>query len=847
MAKAIGALFAWILLSMSVHAQILKKSAPVQVLTEGKAKVSSPMANDMLQRIIADSLNKRSSGYLEKKYQQAGLPAIPDIGSVQYLQLPVKQQFSRYLDNSFGKQHLIQVQQGMKVIKDTARVKQYINDKLRGFYALRNDIGVNSMLSKGAYKNDVKGLTMSAFADNNPGNAAVFGTNVRLDDQVMIKNIPVNIGYSNISGQSTWSGDPLDQSLVKFSFDKEAYVKRLNGIVEEKYDLRKYFLKDIDVKSAVKSFTTERLESISQGIPQVGEKQLSAFKSLLNVDHIIQLDSLQIRNQLLNNPDLAITADDLDPRMAKAQDSFLLAHPGNDSSLKAELDHIRTAKAARSYLDKVYQLKKDVGEGLQAKSVISDQRVADNRISGVMDQQESKIRNIKELLPLNGLQKLLLSAKQVDIGNIAANGSKGGVQDLFMSGIQTSFLSKGNFLMLGAGKRVDGGMMKDLNFNSSLDPGVYNMQFLQTGKGDISDPHSHVGVVNANTKSDSRRQYTNLNLPRNTFVGAFSEDVSVGKYGRIAAQLSKSNNQFKNSATGNDPLLASKAAALSVFNDFWETLSVGLDYNGKVEEWKLTQRAYISYSGLGYNNPASPGAGRGTIRYGIKLKRSWYKNKVTLGLRTDFQDISSSAITNSKWKNRQFALDGRWKMNRKLSFDAHFNQSAMKSTGGDKVAQTQYLTRQLSVGSQLNGAMLSIPYNSNVMLGYQQIDVLPQHSTMLNLNINHNLIINTHVLSLNLFYNKDIKGQAVYANLLTVESGWTYQVLKQLNCSSGITYLDNKAVVQQVGFKQTMSTNILPKLNVNMYIDCRKNLLNTPQNYLFGNFRSELAFSYLLN
>lgn len=846
MAKAIWALLAWMLLSPLAYAQTIKKTPPVNTSAEERTKVNPPMANDLLQRVIADSLNKRAAGYLGKGKQLADVPALPDIGSVQYLQQPVKKQFADYVGSSFGKQHLTQLQKGMAVVKDTVRVKQYINEKLRGFYALRNDAGINDLLNKGAYKNNLKGITASAFADNNPGNSAVLGTNVRIDDQVMIKNIPVNIGYSNISGQSVWNSDPLDQSLVKFSFDKEAYVKRLNDIVEEKYDLRKYFLKDIDVRAAVKSFTSSRLEGIQKSIPVVGEKQQAAFKSLFGSDHILQLDSLQIKNQLLNNMDLGLSANDLDPLVGRAQDSLLQAGGGRYSLAGSELEHLRTAKAARNYLVQVYQLKRDVGEGLEAKSAISGQHATGRRISGAMDEEESKVRNIRELLPLSALQKLLLSAKQVDIGNIAANGSKGGVQQLFISGIQASFLNKGNFLMLGAGKRVDGGMMKDLNFNSSMDPGVYSMQFLQMGKGDISEPHSHVAAVNANTKSDSRRQYTNLNLPRNTFVGAFSEDLSLGKYGRVAAQFSKSNNQFKNSATGNDPLLASKAAALSLFNDFWETLSVGLDYNGQVDEWKMTQRAYVSYSGLGYNNPAAPGAGRGTIRYGVKLKRSWYKNKVSVGLRTDFQDISASAVTNSKWKNRQFGIDGRWKMNRKLSFDAHFNQSAMKSVGG-KIAQTQFLTRQVSVGSQLNGKLLSIPYNSNVMLGYQQVDVQPQHSTLLNLNVNHNLIVNTHVLSLNLFYNKDIKGQAVYANLLTVESGWTYQVLRKLNCSSGLTYLDNKAVVQQVGFKQTVGTNILPKLNVNMYIDCRKNLLNTPQNYLFGNFRSELAFSYLLN
>ncbi|SKC95094.1 hypothetical protein SAMN05660461_0226 [Chitinophaga ginsengisegetis] len=845
MAKVIAAWYTCVLLSVTVHAQTVKVNAPVKQLEEYAKKAGLPMGNPMLQMILADSLNKRSAMAQAKAYLRQNLPAVPDVGAGKYLQESARQEFFQFIGNSAGKQQLTQLQQGMSTIKDTARIRQYIADKLRGFYALRDETGVNKLLNAGAYSNSLKEASAGAFAENTPG-MPMLGASVTIGDQLMIKNIPVNVRYSNISGQSTWNNPFADQSLVKFSFDKDAYVKRLNSIVEKKYDLKKYFLKDIDIKSAVKSFTNSRLEALQQKLTELGEKQSAAFGQLLNSDHIIQLDSLQLRNELLNNRALGITAEDLEPVVAALQDSILLAHPVADSSLNGLLEHFRTASAARKYMAGVFALKKEVGEGLQAKSIISDERVAGGKINGQLEEESNKIRNIKELLPLSGLQRLLLSAKQLDIGNIAASGSKGGVQDLFMSGIQTSFLNNNKFLMLGAGKRIDGGTIKDLAFNSSLDPGAYSMQFLQMGAGDITQPHSHAGVVNANTKSDSRRQYTTLNLPRNTFVGAFSEDISLGSYGRIAAQLSKSNNQFKNSAVGNDPMLASKAAALSLFNDFWETLSVGLDYNGQVSEWNMNQRAYVSYSGLGYNNPASPGAGRGTIRYGLKLKRNWYKNKLVLGVRSDFQDISSSALTSSKWKNRQFAIDGRWKLNKKIAFDARFNQSAMKSTG-EKAASFQYMTRQLSLASQVQGKMAALPYNSNIMLGYQQIDILPQHSTLLNININHNLVISSHVLSLNLFYNKDIKGEAVYANLLTVETGWTYQVWKKISCSSGMTYLDNKAVVQQLGFRQTAGTSVLPRLNVNMYVDCRKNLLNTPQNYLFGNFRSELAISYQLN
>jgi hypothetical protein len=449
------------------------------------------------------------------------------------------------------------------------------------------------------------------------------------------------------------------------------------------------------------------------------------------------------------------------------------------------------------------------------------------------------------LLPLNFLQKLLLTAKQLNIGQIAANGSKGGVSGLFMTGLQGTFLKNDKFLMLGGGKRQDGGYLKDIGLTESIDPSSYVMQFMEVGKGDTESSHSHLAIVNANTRNSNSRRFEQQLMPRNIFVGALSERVSLGEYGEIEAQLSKSATQFKNSANGNEMALASKAAAFTLLDDFWQTISVGLDYTGSVRKWNLDQRVYINYSGLGYNNPATPGGSRGSLKYGAGLKRSWKKNRISVTARADMQDVRTSAVNNNRWHNRQYTLDTRFKVNRHISLTGRFNQATMKGIS-DRQPGSYFLTRQVSFSSQANGKLIHLPYNSNVMLGVQQIDMLPLRSLLVNLNMNHNFIVNTHVLSLNVFYNKDVRENALYGNLLTLESAWTYQYGK-ISCSSGVTYLDNKDVVRQLGVKQTMATQLMRRLNANLYFDCRKNLINTSQNYLFGNFRSELSLQYLLN
>jgi hypothetical protein len=799
----------------------------------------------LLKKTLVDSLNIRARGMvkpLDLVPRQLPVGMETSNALLKGLNDTAKAQFFNYVNKAMGADKLSQLKKGYELLKDTSRISNYLDSKLRGFYAWKDLGGVLPLMKAGAYGNSFKGATVTAFYDNTPAAIANTGFLIQLEDQLVVGNIPFSIRYTNLSGQDNLAEIFSNQSLAKVSFNKDAYLERMSKYVGKSYDLNKYFLDDIDVTGAVKSFASNRITGIQEGMDAILKKDLP-FKELISADQLIHLDSSQLKQILLSQSALRLEASDLDSgAIVRLKEQLAL-----DTANGALQEHLQRATAAQTYLGKITDLKKEIGSGLAVKETLSKQNITNQQVSGWLNDAGTKSNTVKELLPLSFIQRLMLSAKSLNIGNIAANGTKGSVSDLFMNGIQGSFLNGNNkFLMLGLGNRKDGAGIKDLPFNSSIAPSSYAMQFMQLGKGELEKEHSHIGVVNANTTNTTVRQFTPQQLSRNIFVGAVSQKLSVGEYGALSVELSKSSTSFKNSATGNDFALSSKAAAFSLLDDFWQTVSAGLDFSGDIKEWKLTHRLYMSYAGLGYSNPATPYAARGTLKYGGQLKRSWQKNKVVIGLKMDMQDMNTSPLTDSKWKNQQIAFDARIKLKRNLSLTTQLRQAVMKRMRDNHVS-TGFLTRQFTMGSQIGGRIFSLPHSSNIMLGVQQMEMPEAQSVLVNLNVNHSLVINKNMLSMSLFYNRDVKNYALYGNLLTIESGWNYTILKKISCSSGATYLDNKDVVRQVGVKQTLNTNLLPRLNANLYLDCRKNLLNTPQNYLFGNFRSEIALHYLLN
>ncbi|WP_212002829.1 hypothetical protein [Chitinophaga sp. HK235] len=734
----------------------------------------------------------------------------------------VLQQYQQYIRQNYGNKEFERVKSGYALMNDTTSVRKYLDSKFRGFYAHKNDFNLPNLMNRGAFDNSFKGASLIVTSNNAAGALNPVQVVAGLEDKLVIGNIPFNFEFTDIAGQYQQGTDVFNKGLKKFSFDKEAYIERMNKYVNQSFDVNKYLLKDINVSTALKSYIGKQIDEAQHEL-----SSLSAGKNLskiINPEELIYLDSAQIRHLLSDHKVLQ-------------QDPVKLATMGKDSAAQE-------AVAIQRYIDRIYALKSTLDTDLLAKKTLTSQQKINELVTDNINSPVAQRKNIQSLLPLNFIQRLFLQARNFQIGNIGSDGSSL-TRDLFMAGFQGSFLSNNKFLSLGAGVRNDAADIKNIGLNSSIDPGNFATQFIQLGTGDPGAAHTHVGILNANSKQ-SRNGFDMPRLPQNTFVGAVSEQISLGKYGTIAAEVGKSNTTYKNSATGNENMLASKAAAMSMFNDFWETVSVGLDYSGSIKELDMSQRAYISYAGLGYNNPGSPGATRGSVKYGLNVVRKFNKRKVSLGFRADVQDTKTSAIGKSKWNNTQLAVDFRIRLKKNLSFSSRIAQAMMKGVT-DSSSITGFVNRNINIGTQWSGRLFSIPNSTNANFSLQQINVFPIHSLLLNMNINHSVVINTHVLSVNVMYNKDVKDQAIYGDLFNAETGWSYVLMKKINCSSGLTYMKNKGVVEQAGIKQSIGTMVSSRLNVNLYLDCRKSIMDSPQNYLFGNFNTQLAVQYQLN
>ncbi len=407
------------LLTQAQHARPAPSVAPFPVYESAKELWNNPV----LKNTVLDSLNKRTHMGIPKSIVHPGvlklageMPA--SFSSLKGLDDLTRVQFLDYVNKSMGPDKVEQLKKGYELLKDTARISNYLERKLRGFYAWKDMPRMQPLLQAGAYDNHFKGVSANAFYDNTPAAVAKSGFHIQLEDQLIVGNIPFNIRYTNLSGQDNLTDILSDQSLAKVSFDKEAYLERMSKYVKNNYDLDKYFLADIDVTAAVKSFATNRINNIKHEMEAMLPSG-SPFNDLLSADQLIHLDSAQIKQVLLSQSSLGLQPGDLDSGSLTALYQKVAADSTN--SLLAE--QLQKVKATHVYLDKIRTLKQEVGSGLAVKETLSKQNVTHQRVSGWLNDAGTRSGAIKELLPLGFFQRLMMNVKNLNIGNIAASGS----------------------------------------------------------------------------------------------------------------------------------------------------------------------------------------------------------------------------------------------------------------------------------------------------------------------------------------------------------------------------------------------------------------------------------------
>jgi hypothetical protein len=570
-----------------------------------------PLRDVVLKHAVMDSLNKKYAD-IPRQFLPDSMP-FSRLG-LNGMQTGARQEFMQYVNAGKSSAGINRMQTMFNGLHDSTKVSRFIDNKLRGFYALKPQ---SSMTLPGLPENKLRGISWQTTYSDTTAMLSGWWNEGVIQDQLTVGSIPVQLNYSTLSG--------YDESLkgahfLKLSFDRQAYLDKVNKQLQQAYNLNKYFLDDIDIKNSIKSYATAQLSS------------MDSMKNKLSADQLIYLDSAQLHNALQNT--------------------------------------------SAEYSNKVMALKQQLGGVKEMNQLLGSQKEAQQHIESVLHNPENTSRVASNLLHMSSLQRLMINMKEFKVGSIGANASKGTLSDLFMTGATGSFLKSNKFVMMALGKSNEMGI-QDVGLKSATGNSSYGMQFVRIGRGDIGNKQTHFSALNANAKPQNNNGFNTAAISRNVFVGSVSQQCSLGSLGKIDVELSKSASQFGNSAAAT----VSKSAASHFMDDIWATASIGLAYTGDVKKWGITQKVYMNYSGLGYVNPGSPFGSRGTLQYGFLVKRSWLKNRAVVSLRTDMRNLAVSPLTDEKRKSIQFSADGRYRFTRKLTLSMNMLQNSLRENG----------------------------------------------------------------------------------------------------------------------------------------------------------------------
>ncbi|WP_205509782.1 hypothetical protein [Longitalea arenae] len=756
-------------------------------------------------------------------------------------------EFLYYVKNNFGTDRVKKILKNFSMAGDSGSLQNFIGGKLKGFYSVNGMESFKIPSFDKLLNNQFSGVEYNIAHDNTALAPSPWMHQLSVSDQVKIMDIPFQVSFSNLSNEYV----PLQyNNLMKVTFDKDGFSQGLQQKLGKYYNMKKYLLADMDMLSYVKShFESELSQQVKSLSNEVITDPNALLQSKLSNDELLKLDNDQIKEKLLSSSEIGSIRERLQgsqqlltehgATMPAAQKDSLLQSMKNQSAYLASLEQLS---------DKISAVKnKMAASGINANQVTRLQQHFDAKAIENLRQPQVIKEAAGNLLPLNGLQRFFTNVGSLNAGTFGKEGSERGINTLLRGGMELSVLKKANVFSGGLGQVKDGGFLKDAGLQNSIFNSASFMQFLQFGKGEEGKNNTRITVINSNTTSPNTANFNQLALPRNILAGTISKTVKVRRAGLVEAEISKSATQYKNTVSPNaDQVMEAKSALFSYTDDLLQTLSVGLRYMDEWEKAGLSHNAHVSYAGFGYTNPGNPSAAKGSWQYDMQLRKQ-ITRQGHIQARFANRTYNYSTDGQSKWNNMQFDIQGRYRLNRKLSMGAKLNQyQLLRKT--DSTKEKMYVSRKVTADAQYTGRVRGLAQRTMFSLGWQQFDNIAVQqggqSNLLLMQWSTTVPVGTTVVSMNMFYNKEIADHELMGDLLTSEIGAGYPVFKTIMLNSSLTYLNNSIAARQVGIRQSVTTTALKNCTVGLFVDCRKNLITPVNAYLYGSFRGELSVHY---
>lgn len=641
-------------------------------------------------------------------------------------------------------------------------------------------------------------------------------------------------------------------AVYKVSFNQEQLLDDMKKQLVDQFDLEKLVLKDFDFKQLFRDHAQSKLKSVKESISSASElKFLKEKISSLSAEEFLYLTKNQIREKLTNKEIL----DSLllsKQRITEALNTK--TNPNEISDLKQQLQStVATIDNLTESIEKILSAKNEFEtNGLNYNQLVNFQKTVNANLDSITNSEAFIQESSKRLLKLKGLTKFFMYVKEMNMGKFSTNWSERSMSNILTSGVGGSFFKDNKFFGLNISNVQSLGWIKDNQFIASLQQPEAAIQSIRLGKGELQKNHSHTTFTNANIKNfRSGGQVFSL-IPRNVFIGSFSKNLSLGSAGNVETEISKSSSQYTNTRSAlNENQAESKMALKHLGEDFFQTLSFGLNYNANFDHIQFKPSFFASYSGLGYTNPASTSQSRGAVSYGMNLAKGFFANQLTVQTRVS-KRVNRTAVADDddrRFIQLQGFLSTKYKFSRKIKAGLNWNYSSLsKITAGYQ--NKLFYSNRIYSDANFNGKLRNHPLFQIINIGYQNISIPDMQNVALGenfwINSATSLAMNKGTLSMNMQLFNQLNKTALQGDLLTTDLGWSYTVLQRVNITSAINYLNQSNIARQLGMRQTLSAAVKDKFLISLFADIRKDLIQNNNSFMFPNTRGEIVVTYKL-
>lgn len=488
--------------------------------------------------------------------------------------------------------------------------------------------------------------------------------------------------------------------------------------------------------------------------------------------------------------------------------------------------------------------------GVDVNKMLQIQKMLDSG-NGVMPSTE-QAASLAGKKAGTGMQSLFSNVQALKLGSFG-NQVPGGIQgqDLFMDGAHVTYKLGSIPVTAGYGTSNDISSAKDAAYQSSMYSSPKTITYLgaQIRRGVFGNVK--IAMVSS-FGSDVRN--TAIGIPAtssNNVAFTITKDMRLGKLGNLSVDVSKSTTLYNNNyQIGSDAILAQKAGVnLNTTNDLFEAVGFGVNHQLDIKALDMSDNIYFNYTGMGYQNPGNNGYGGARKKMGGSIKKSFYKNKLVLNLRTDVSGMPISYTSSDQWRSYQVQLDSRYVVNKK------FNLSLKYATNGtskqiDEVVTPVYTFSKLQIDGNINykiGKNFTVSHFSIGKQDYSNVTDLAMAGgggSMIMATYTQSMVINRNSLTATMFYNKELTPNSLIGNMFNADMSYQYTVFNKLNLSSGLTYLNNAGIASQAGIRQSVQLFSSKSFDMNSYVDIRKNLVTPLYPELYSACRAELSLKY---